>query len=417
MKEITSDLAAAIMSPSPAAATQALWSKVNSKSNVIKLDLGAGAISPPGFTPMGRDHGSEIFPLAVADESVDEIRASHVLEHFSSAQVPAVIADWVRALKKGGKLKIAVPDFEKIAKSYAEGQRAPHEGWLMGGQTDANDFHRSMFDEGKLKQLLAGAGLVLTQPWTSEIDDCAAYPISLNLEARKPHVSEIKVTAAMSVPRLGFMDNFFSCIEACLACNVRLKMNGGAFWGQALTKSFENIIETEDADLILTVDYDSIFTPKHLAHLMQYMMLYPEIDALAAVQSSRHIETTLFTVKGMGGENEPRIPRTYFDTDTTPVTTAHFGLTLIRIASLKKIAKPWFHSIPSPNLDWKEGSVDEDINFWREWEAAGNSLHLANRVAIGHAELMCRWPDQNLQVFYQSMKEFREKGVPEDVWK
>ncbi len=44
---------------------------------MIKLDLGAGPVSPDGFIPMGRDHGSEIFPLAAADGSVDEIRASH----------------------------------------------------------------------------------------------------------------------------------------------------------------------------------------------------------------------------------------------------------------------------------------------------------------------------------------------------
>lgn len=406
-------LANAIRSPSPRASTDALW-----KSNAIRLDLGAGRISPHGFTPVGRDHGSEIFPLSYADESVDVIRASHVLEHFPHAEVPAVIGDWVRALKKGGTLKIAVPDFAKIAEGYLSGKHQPTEGYLLGGQTDANDYHKAMFDRDKLRQLLAGAGLVLTQTWQSEIEDCAAYPISLNLEARKPHVGELKVVAAMSVPRLGFMDNYFSCIEACLACNVRLKMNGGAFWGQALTKSFENILDQEDADLILTVDYNSIFTPKHLAHLIQYMMLYPEIDALAAVQSSRHIETALFTVRGMGGDNEPRIPRAHFDSDTTPVTTAHFGLTLIRTSKLKALPKPWFHSIPSPKGEWHDGDghVDEDINFWRKWEAAGNTLHLANRVAIGHAELMCRWPDHNLEVFYQSMKEFRERGVPSECW-
>jgi hypothetical protein len=46
-----------------------------------------------------------------------------------------------------------------------------------------------MFDRERLRKLLADAGLVLISPWKSEIDDCAAYPISLNLEARKPHCS------------------------------------------------------------------------------------------------------------------------------------------------------------------------------------------------------------------------------------
>jgi hypothetical protein len=33
---------------------------------------------------------------------------------------------------------------------------------------------------------------------------------------------------------------------------------------------------------------------------MQLMMLYPEIDALAPIQSSRHLSTTLFTVRRGG---------------------------------------------------------------------------------------------------------------------
>jgi hypothetical protein len=383
----------------------------------IKLDLGAGKISPPGFVPVGRDHGSEIFPLAYADGSVSEIRCSHALEHFPHSQTDAVIKDWVRCLKKGGKLKIAVPDFKKIAEGYLAGDAQPHELYMMGGQVDKNDFHHSMFDREKLRTLLAGAGLVLTRPWTSEIEDCAAYPISLNLEARKPHVDELKVSGAMSVPRLGFMDNMFSCIEAVIPCHVKLRKHGGAFWGQSLTKVFERIIEEDNPDAILTVDYDSIFLPRHLAQLMQTMMLYPEIDALAPIQSSRHLPTTLFTVHGKEGDNAPEIPRTQFAGDTTQVATAHFGLTLIRTAALKKIAKPWFHSQPSPSGDWGEGHIDEDISFWRKWEDAGNSLHLANRVAIGHAELLVKWPDINLQTFHQPMADFQQSGVPEECWK
>src|ERR1017187_4622068 len=97
----------------------------------IKLDLGAGSVSPSGFRPMGRDHGSEIYPLAYADETVDEIRASHVLEHFPHGQIDAVIKDWVRALKKGGKLRIAVPDLKVIAEDYLNGKAQPNESYLM----------------------------------------------------------------------------------------------------------------------------------------------------------------------------------------------------------------------------------------------------------------------------------------------
>jgi predicted SAM-dependent methyltransferase len=383
----------------------------------IKLDLGAGEISPPGFRPMGRDHGSEIFPLPHADGTVDEIRAVHVLEHFPHGQISAVLKDWVRALKKGGKLKIAVPDFAKVAQSYLEGNEAPTESYVLGAQIDDNDFHKALFDRDKLRKLLAEQGLVLTRPWKSEIEDCAAFDISLNMEAYKPHLSEIKVSGAMSMPRLTFTDNFFCCVEACLPCHVKLRRHGGAFWGQSMEKVFERIIEEDNPDAILTIDYDSLFLPRHLAHLMQLMCLYPGIDALAPIQSSRHLETTLFTVKGTEGDgNKPVIPRTMFDGDTTPVSTAHFGLTLIRTEKLKELPKPWFVPVPSERGDWGDGHIDDDINFWRKWETAGNSLHLANRVAIGHMELLGKWPDINLQTFHQPVSEFHKVGVPEECW-
>src|ERR1700704_6233401 len=97
----------------------------------IKLDLGAGQILRPGFIPMGRDHGSEIYPLPHADQTVDEIVASHVLEHVPHREVAAVLRDWVRALKKGGKIRIAVPDFKTIAEDYLTGKPQPHELFVM----------------------------------------------------------------------------------------------------------------------------------------------------------------------------------------------------------------------------------------------------------------------------------------------
>jgi hypothetical protein len=52
-----------------------------------------------------------------------------------------------------------------------------------------------------------------------------------------------------------------------------------------------------------------------------------------------------------------------------------------------------------------------------QWEAAGNSLHLANRVAIGHMELLVKWPDINLTTFHQSVTDYQQNGVPEECWK
>jgi SAM-dependent methyltransferase len=386
---------------------------------MLKLDLGAGERSPAGFTPLGREHhGSEIYPLPYADGTVDEIRASHCLEHFPHRLVPVVFKDWVRALKPGGRIRIAVPDFTLVAQGYLEGKQQPTEWYVCGAQADANDFHHAIFDYDRLRQLFAGENLCLVERWISDIDDCAAYPISLNLQGVKPRRPAIKVSGAMSVPRLGFMDNFFCAMEAVLACQVKFRKHGGAFWGQAMENCLENILAEDDADYILTMDYDSVFLPKHLARMMQILCVDPSIDALAPVQSSRHIKTTLFTVRDGEGGNAPRLARTDFDGETKgDLATAHFGLTLLKAAKLKALPKPWFHSIPSENGDWRDGHIDDDISFWHKWRAAGNNIHLACRVPIGHAELMVRWPDINLELLLQDMKDFHTTGVPDGAWR
>jgi FkbM family methyltransferase len=159
----------------------------------MKLDLGAGPISPTGFTPLGRPHGSKIYPLpGIADNAVDEIRASHCLEHFSHREVPAVLKEWVRVLKPGGLLRIAVPDFAKIAKNYIEGVPQPTQTYIMGNQDDADDFHKSLFDRERLTGVMIAAGLVHIEPWTSELGDWAAESVSLNLSGRKPQASDLK---------------------------------------------------------------------------------------------------------------------------------------------------------------------------------------------------------------------------------
>ncbi len=52
-----------------------------------------------------------MYPLAYKDESVDEIYASHVLEHFPYNKTQEVLNDWVRVLKPGGRIRIPVHYF------------------------------------------------------------------------------------------------------------------------------------------------------------------------------------------------------------------------------------------------------------------------------------------------------------------
>jgi predicted SAM-dependent methyltransferase len=153
---------------------------------MLKLNLGSGNYEMVGYDNIDRKKGSEVYPLAYADNSVDEIRASHILEHFGFVEAKAVLIDWVNKLKPGGILKIAVPDFEKIAKKYFINNESNFAAYLMGGQLDENDYHKSCFDKKILKSAMESIGLTAIIEWRSEIADCANCDISLNLQGTKP---------------------------------------------------------------------------------------------------------------------------------------------------------------------------------------------------------------------------------------
>lgn len=50
----------------------------------------------------------------IKSNSMDEVFASHLIEHFFYNEIGAVLKEWVRILKPGGKLTIILPDFMKL---------------------------------------------------------------------------------------------------------------------------------------------------------------------------------------------------------------------------------------------------------------------------------------------------------------
>ncbi len=95
---------------------------------MIKLNLGCGSDLKEGYINIDvvREFGSlssDKKPFLVCnlseslpfkDESVDEIIAKDILEHFDKYMAHIVFADWVRVLKIGGRIFIRVPDFDFI---------------------------------------------------------------------------------------------------------------------------------------------------------------------------------------------------------------------------------------------------------------------------------------------------------------
>lgn len=388
----------------------------------LKLDLGAGAVSPEGFRPLGNAHGTPIYPLPpdILDGSVDVIRASHVLEHFPAADTVEIVTHWVTKLKPGGLLQIAVPDFDVIATDYKAGHHRLTQGYVMGGQSAPDDFHKTIFDLECLAETMRLAGLIELARWESSLPDCASLPVSLNLQGVKPRRAtyadgrEFRISAVMSMPRLGFTDNYMCAMRAFTDMGIRLRAHTGAFWEASLERAITETIAEDQPDAILTLDYDTVFTQPDVEKLRQIMLERPEVDALAPMQSARHRPEPLLTMDMPLGSTKATAG--VFADDITRLKTAHFGLTLIRTSSLEKLPKPWLHGKPAPDGTWGEGREDADISFWRAWARAGLSLYSANRVAIGHLELMVLWPGKDFSVLSQLARHFSKNGKPKEAW-
>lgn len=386
---------------------------------MIKLDLGAGDAPVEGYTSIDRKHGSEVYPLAdYADGSVDEIRASHVLEHFSHTQVSEVVNHWAAKLKPGGRLRVAVPNFEFIAREYLAGHAINAQGYVMGGHVDANDHHGCVFDEEVLRDVLIASGLERIHVWTSEQQDCAALPVSLNMGGYKPsgpaNVCE-GTTAVLSAPRYGPIIHSRQAFRAFYHARVPYQIGGGAYWHQVLSEVLEQQI-AHGSRYIITCDYDTIFTHHDVLELYRLMDAMPDAGAICALQSKRGDEAAaLFRRKNHAGKWMTEMPADDLCKNVLQIATGHFGLTIFRAENLNALPRPWMNSTPNSDGRWDDGKTDADIDFWNNWQDNGNSLYLAPKVVVGHMQEMITWPDRNLKPIYQTVSDYDGNGIPREV--
>lgn len=382
----------------------------------FRINLGAGAQLLEGYENLDGAKGDTIYPLPYADGIVDEIRASHVLEHFSHTEVVSVLKDWVAKLAPGGRLRVAVPDFEKIATAYLAGEPQNIQGYLYGGHVDRRDWHGCGFDRELLVELLVDAGLERIHEWTSELKDCAALPVSLNLGGYKPSGRATHcegVAAVLSAPRFGPVMHFRCAFQAFSKARVPYAMAGGAYWHQVLSEVLESQLADPEIRYVLTCDYDTVFTHEDVLELYRLMEALPEADCIFPLQSMRSTGRPLFTVRGKDGERKHRIADTDLARHVLPVATGHFGLTILRVERLRSLPRPWMNSAPAPDGRWGEGRTDADIAFWRHWKAEGRTLYLAPRVVVGHLQEVVTWPGPDLRPIYQTTKDYDTGGMPE----
>jgi predicted SAM-dependent methyltransferase len=182
---------------------------------MIKLNLGCG---PTNFGDewVHIDSGdydhldlkfNSITNLRWESNSVDVIYSSHVLEYFDRQEVLEILSEWERVLKKGGTLRLAVPDFDVMSRLYQDGEYPLDRflGPLYGKMkmSDKTIYHKTVYDFDSISKILSeqiGFNSVKRYNWRdtdhSHIDDCSqAYLphmdkdngtlISLNVECKK----------------------------------------------------------------------------------------------------------------------------------------------------------------------------------------------------------------------------------------
>ncbi|MGQ9369810.1 methyltransferase domain-containing protein [Azospirillum sp. ST 5-10] len=146
----------------------------------VRLNLGCGDKLLPGYVNVDiADNRAGVRPDVVcdlhrlgdfADDSVDEILAVHVVEHFWRWEVEDILREWVRVLKPGGRMVLECPNLRSACEAFlkdpnAFGQadaRGQHTMWVFYGDPQWRDplmVHRWGYTPETLMQVMERAGL------------------------------------------------------------------------------------------------------------------------------------------------------------------------------------------------------------------------------------------------------------------
>ena len=359
----------------------------------MKLDIGCGSNCRLGFIPIDKKLGLSMEKLSYDDNSIDEIYASHVLEHASHAKILFILSEWHRVLKPDGDIRISVPDVVR-AMNYDNWELL-----IMGGQMDRDDYHKSCFTFDSLKSKMASVGFGDLDLFVSDANDCSKHPCSINIKGKKkmipvpspgtpiianqnpqkPPIQSIKTVALLSCPRLGFNTFWGETQLALSSFQIPIWQSQSAYWDHGIENLMELALK-RGMDWIITLDYDSIISAKNVDELLVMLASSPEYDALCTIQRKRNNVTPLFST---GEAKMCKIPSCPMD-----ILQGHFGLTIIRTDILKKMPKPWFQGVPGKNGRWSDDDrIDPDIYFWKNLRSVGGKVGLAP-IVIGHMELM-----------------------------
>jgi FkbM family methyltransferase len=148
---------------------QAILRERYNKPTGLKLHLACGFDYLEGYINVDLypqqgarvDASFDVKKLPYEDNSVDEIRALHIIEHFDFYEGQEVLKEWFRALKPGGKLILETPDLLESCRAFAEGSiddQVHLYGHLFAQPWIPGQVHKFLFTETQLKTQLGWAG-------------------------------------------------------------------------------------------------------------------------------------------------------------------------------------------------------------------------------------------------------------------
>jgi predicted SAM-dependent methyltransferase len=147
---------------------------------MLKLHLGCGKknFGPEWIHIDGENFNHldshDITKLSFDDNTVDLIYASHVFQYFDRKEAIIILNEWRRVLKFGGILRLAVPDFKKIIKLYANDYSLNKFLGPLYGKMKMRDkvvYHKTVYDYSSLDFLLKLNGFTNIKPWNwKEVD-------------------------------------------------------------------------------------------------------------------------------------------------------------------------------------------------------------------------------------------------------
>lgn len=132
-----------------------------------------------------------------SDESIEEVYASHILEHVKNKDMSNVLKNIFRILKKGGRFLLSVPDLEVLSRAILDPNLSLQNKYeitriIYGGQIDEYDFHFFGWTPAILGAMLKTAGFskVLKVDELGLFNDTSTFgvygfKISLNAIAHK----------------------------------------------------------------------------------------------------------------------------------------------------------------------------------------------------------------------------------------